>query len=93
MTLEEWIAYKNDDDENEVQEDTARFNVADANDDGFLSFEEFSTTRPKKRLIDIRKRFLKADTDVDSQISLSEWLAYKNDDSPEVGSGNFGNLI
>ncbi|NJM38998.1 MAG: hypothetical protein HC845_14680, partial [Akkermansiaceae bacterium] len=89
ITLEEWIAYKNDDDENEVQEDTARFNVADANDDGFLSFEEFSTTRPKKRLIDIRKRFLKADTDVDSQISLSEWLAYKNDDSPEVGSGKF----
>jgi Ca2+-binding EF-hand superfamily protein len=90
VTEAEWIAFKNDDeDENDIQEDTARFNVADANDDGFLSFDEFSTTRKKKSFIDIRKRFLKADTDFDSQISLSEWLAYKNDDAPEAGSGKF----
>jgi Ca2+-binding EF-hand superfamily protein len=90
VTQAEWIAYKNnDEDGNDIQEDTARFNAADANDDGFLSYDEFSSTLGKKRLIDIRKRFLKADKNADSQISLSEWLAYKNDDSPEVDSGKF----
>ncbi len=95
VTLAEWVAYKNDDDGNggddgnEIQEQTARFNVADTNQDGFLGFEEFSNTLNKKRLIDIRKRFLKADRDSNSRISLSEWLAYKNDNTPEVGSGKF----
>ncbi len=86
VTLEEWLAYKADETEDETEEQTARFNALDTDDDGLLSYEEFSATRKgKEPLIETRKRFLKADTDDDGAVSLEEWLTYKNDGLPDDG--------
>lgn len=66
----------------DIDKQTARFQAADVIvDDDFLSYDEFITTVPgKKPLIEVRKRFLRADTDGDFQISLPEWLDMKSGD-------------
>jgi len=84
VTLDEWIAYKNDESEDQTKDDTARFHVLDTDADGFLSYEEFIPTRKgKDPLINTRNRFLNADTDADGKISLDEWLILKSDGLPD----------
>jgi Ca2+-binding EF-hand superfamily protein len=90
VSLAEWTVYKDDtipENENE-NDDTAKFNAADANSDGSLTLDEFATTLAgKKPLIEIRARFLKADTDDNDLVSLAEWNVYKNDKLPDDSNG------
>lgn len=66
----------------------AKFAAADADADGFLTLGEFATTLAgKKPLIEIRARFLKADTDDDDRVSAAEWATYKNDNLPDDSNG------
>ncbi len=81
VSLDEWVVYKQEieDETQDRLEDTAKFNAADDDSDGFLSYGEFLTTnRGKKPEIEARRRFVGADADDDSFLSLPEWLAYKN---------------
>ncbi|MES2475829.1 MAG: hypothetical protein V4640_08615 [Verrucomicrobiota bacterium] len=84
VSLEEWLAYKSDlEEEDEIEEHTARFEEADTDLDGFVSYDEYIASSPgKKPLIQVRKKFLKIDTDADKLITLEEWLAAE-DDSPD----------
>ncbi len=84
VTLEEWIAYKTDEVEDEVRGDILKFRILDTDDDGQLSFDEFKASRSgKEPLAKVRKRFLKADTGKDDQVGLEEWITYKNDGLPD----------
>lgn len=85
VTLEEWIAYKQEieDESNDRAKYTAVFNSADLDDDGFLTFDEFKPLYGKKSFLDGRKRFLKADADADTLVSLAEWLVFKDDRLPD----------
>lgn len=83
VTLDEWKAYR-EDEKDDTEKQTERFNNADLDDDGFLTYEEFVPFVPgKKPLIEVRKRFLKADADDDLLVSLEEWLAFKDDTLPD----------
>lgn len=90
VSLAEWTIYKDDtipENENE-NDDTAKFNAADANSDGSLTLDEFATTLAgKKSAVEIRARFLKADTDDNDLVSLAEWGVYKNDNLPDDSNG------
>lgn len=85
VTLEEWLAYKNDEEEeDEVRGDILKFRILDTDDDGQLSFGEFKASRKSKEpLAKLRKRFLNADTGKDGQVNLEEWITYKNDGLPD----------
>lgn len=88
VSLAEWTVYKDDTIPENESDDTAKFTAADANDDGSLTLDEFATTLAgKKPLIEIRARFLKADTDDDDLVTLIEWNAYKNDSLPDDSNG------
>jgi Ca2+-binding EF-hand superfamily protein len=88
VTLAEWLVYKDDTIPENENDDTAKFNAADANNDGSLTLDEFATTLAgKKPLIEIRARFLKADTNDDDLVSLAEWNVYKNDSLPDDSNG------
>jgi Ca2+-binding EF-hand superfamily protein len=88
VSLAEWTVYKDDTIPENENDDTAKFNAADANADGSLTLDEFATTLAgKKPLIEIRARFLKADTDDDDLVSLAEWNVYKNDSLPDDSNG------
>lgn len=84
VTLAEWLVYKDDSIPENEDDDTAKFNAADADSNGFLTYDEFATTLAgKKSAVEIRARFLKADTDDDDLVSLAEWNVYKNDNLPD----------
>ena len=84
VTLAEWLVYKDDTIPENEDDDTAKFKAADANNDGFLTYDEFATTLAgKKSAVEIRARFLKADTDDNDLVSLAEWNVYKNDNLPD----------
>lgn len=88
VSLAEWTIYKDDGIPENENDDTAKFNAADANRDGSLTLDEFATTLAgKKPLIEIRARFLKADSDDNDLVSLDEWTAYKNDKLPDDSAG------
>lgn len=88
VSLAEWLVYKDDTIPENENDDTAKFNAADANSDGSLTLDEFATTLAgKKPLIEIRARFLRADTNDDDLVSLAEWNVYKNDSLPDDSSG------
>ncbi len=85
VSLQEFLAYKQDHQEDEIEDDIEhdvnRFNGADTDDDGFLTYDEFKPTVPGKRPeIRVRERFLLADANNDDLVSLEEWLAFKNDE-------------
>jgi Ca2+-binding EF-hand superfamily protein len=83
VDLAEWLAFREEVEQEitDKEKHTARFNEADLDDDGFLSYEEFrATVKGKKPLIEVRKRYLRADTSGDLQISLDEWLDMSGDD-------------
>lgn len=85
VTLDEWLAYKSEiqEEKEDREKDIEKFQAADTvePDLDLLSYDEFTLTVPGKRpLIEVRKRFLRADTDADLHISLEEWLDMKNDD-------------
>lgn len=83
VTLDEWNAFR-EDEADETEKLTIRFNEADLDADGFLTYDEFTPLVPGKRpLIEVRKRFLKADADDDLLVSLDEWLASKDDSLPD----------
>lgn len=80
VSLDEWLAYRQDlkEEAEERKKQTARFNDADRDADGFLTYAEFIPLIPGKRpLIEVRRRFLQADVDKDSLVSLNEWLDLK----------------
>jgi Ca2+-binding EF-hand superfamily protein len=84
VSLAEWLVYKDDTIPENENDDIAKFNAADADNDGFLTYDEFATTlADKKSAVEIRARFLKADRDVDDLVSLAEWGVYKNDNLPD----------
>lgn len=84
VTLAEWLVYKDDTIPENEDDDTAKFKAADANNDGSLTYDEFATTLAgKKSPVEIRARFLKADTDDNDLVSLAEWNVYKNDNLPD----------
>lgn len=88
VSLAEWTLYKDDSLPETENDDTAKFNASDADRDGSLTFDEFATTLPGKRpRIEIRARFLKADSDDDDLVSLVEWTAYKSDSLPDDSAG------
>lgn len=83
VTLEEWNAFR-EEEKDETQKHTERFNHADLDDDGFLTYDEFIPLIPGKRpLIQVRKRFLIADADNDLLVSLDEWLDFKDESAPD----------
>lgn len=83
VTLDEWKAFR-EDEKDDTAKQTDRFNAADLDADGFLTYDEFIPLIPGKRpLIQVRKAFLKADTDLDLLVSLDEWLAFKDDTLPD----------
>ncbi len=84
VSLAEWLVYKDDSIPENEDDDTAKFNAADNDSSGFLTYDEFATTLAgKKSEVEIRARFLKADTDDDNLVSLAEWNVYKNDNLPD----------
>lgn len=84
VSLAEWLVYKDDTIPENENDDTAKFNAADSDSNGSLTYDEFATTLAgKKSEVEIRARFLKADTDDDNLVSLAEWNVYKNDNLPD----------
>ncbi len=84
VSLAEWLVYKDDTIPENENDDTAKFNAADNDGSGSLTYDEFATTLAgKKSAVEIRARFLKADRDVDDFVSLAEWGVYKNDNLPD----------
>jgi Ca2+-binding EF-hand superfamily protein len=84
VSLAEWTIYKDDTIPENENDDTAKFNAADNDSSGSLSLAEFATTLAgKKSDVEIRARFLKADTNDDDLVSLAEWNVYKNDNLPD----------
>ena len=73
-----------DDNHPETEDDAAKFALADADSDGFLSYAEFATTLSDSADAEkIARKFAKADADGDKLVSSDEWMAYKNDGSPD----------
>ena len=88
VSLAEWLVYKDDTIPENENDDTAKFNAADSDSNGSLTYDEFATTLAgKKSEVEIRARFLKADTDDDNLVSLAEWNVYKNDSLPDDSNG------
>lgn len=84
VSLAEWLVYKDDTIPENENDDTAKFNAADSDSNGSLTYDEFATTLAgKKSEVEIRARFLKADTNDDNLVSLAEWNVYKNDNLPD----------
>ncbi len=84
VSLAEWTVYKDDTIPEKENDDTAKFNAADNDASGSLTYAEFATTLAgKKSEVEIRARFLKADTNDDDLVSLAEWSVYKNDNLPD----------
>lgn len=84
VSLAEWTIYKDDTIPENENDDTAKFNAADNDSSGSLTLTEFATTLAgKKSDVEIRARFLKADTNDDDLVSLAEWNVYKNDNLPD----------
>jgi Ca2+-binding EF-hand superfamily protein len=84
VSLAEWTIYKDDTIPENENDDTAKFNAADNDSSGSLTYAEFATTLAgKKSDVEIRARFLKADTDDNDLVSLAEWNVYKNDNLPD----------
>jgi Ca2+-binding EF-hand superfamily protein len=84
VTLAEWLVYKDDTIPENENDDPAKFNAADNDSSGSLTYAEFATTLAgKKSDVEIRARFLKADTNDDDLVSLAEWNVYKNDNLPD----------
>lgn len=84
VSLAEWTIYKDDTIPENENDDTAKFNAADNDSSGSLTLAEFATTLAgKKSDVEIRARFLKADTNDDDLVSLAEWNVYKNDNLPD----------
>jgi Ca2+-binding EF-hand superfamily protein len=84
VSLAEWLVFKDDTIPENENDDTAKFNAADLNLDGSLTYGEFATTLAgKKSEVEIRARFLKADSDGSDLVSLAEWAVYKNDSLPD----------
>jgi Ca2+-binding EF-hand superfamily protein len=84
VSLAEWLFYKDDTIPENENDDTAKFNAADNDSSGSLTYAEFATTLAgKKSAVEIRARFLKADRDDDDLVSLAEWNVYKDDSLPD----------
>ena len=84
VSLAEWLVYKDDTIPENENDDTAKFNAADNDASGSLTYAEFATTLAgKKSDVEIRARFLKADTNDDDLVSLAEWTVYKDDSLPD----------
>lgn len=84
VSLAEWLFYKDDTIPENEKDDILKFNAADNDSNGFLNYDEFATTLAgKKSAVEIRARFLKADTDDDDLVSLAEWNVYKDDSLPD----------
>jgi Ca2+-binding EF-hand superfamily protein len=84
VSLAEWLFFKDDTIPETEKDDILKFNAADNDASGSLTYDEFATTLAgKKSAVEIRARFLRADTDGDDFVSLAEWGVYKNDNLPD----------
>jgi Ca2+-binding EF-hand superfamily protein len=74
ISLDEWLAYKDDDIDDADWKNPRKFDLADLDDDGELSIDEFATTFPRKtKLKPILKKFEKLDDDDNGSLSREEW--------------------
>ncbi len=74
ISLDEWLAYKSDDIDDDNWKNPRKFDLADLNDDGELTIDEFASTYPRKtKLKPILKKFEKLDDNDDGVLTRNEW--------------------